>query len=190
MISPMFNWARFPVAYFVLRMNEVWEVENEDEGVVAATFLKLWPNLKKHLLSLPKGTIQDVTVESPSGEEDLDIDFCNQMWSMDMYLANAKHYQEAMEYCKDMLELFIWDNEDTSHWTGCYGGYLWRIDPARAEAYFKEHLKERNDAIMGYYSYELLSEERWDDAAAALSGYEDSTDETIIERLKWLKNRG
>jgi hypothetical protein len=92
----MFNWARFPVAYFVLRMNEVWEVENEDEGVVAATFLKLWPNLKKHLLSLPKGTIQDVTVESPSGEEDLDIDFCNQMWSMDMYLANAKHYQKAM----------------------------------------------------------------------------------------------
>jgi hypothetical protein len=42
---------------------------------------------------------------------------------------------------------------------------------------------------MGYYSYELLSEERWDDAAAALSGYEDSTDETIIERLAWLKNK-
>lgn len=189
MINPMFNWARFPVAYFVLRMNEVWEIEDEDEEAVADTFLKLWPNLKKHLSSLPKGSIHDVTVESPTGEEDLDIDFSNQIWSIDMYLMNTKHYQQAVAFCQDMLDLFIWDDEDKSHWIGCYGGYLWRINSAKAEAYFKEHLKERNDAIMGYYSYELLSEERWDDAAAALRGYEDSTDETIIERLAWLKNR-
>lgn len=189
MINPMFNWARFPVAYFVLSMNEVWEAENENEESVAVTFLKLWPNLKKHLLSLPKGRIDAVTVVSPTGEEDLDIDFCNQLWSIDMYLLNTKRFQEAQSFCQDMLDLFDWNADDRAHWIGSIGGCMWHTDPKKAEHYFKEHLKERNDAIMGYYSFELLMDERWDDAAAALRGYEDSTDETIQDRFEWLKRR-
>ena len=34
-----------------------------------------------------------------------------------------------------------------------HGGYLWRIDFASVEAYFKEHLKERYDVMMGYYDW-------------------------------------
>ena len=38
-----------PLAYFITRMLQVWEVPNEDEEAVATTFLDLWPKARKAL---------------------------------------------------------------------------------------------------------------------------------------------
>ena len=193
MINPLINLSSFPLAYFVLRMNEVWEVPDEDEEVVATTFLSLWPNVKTHLKSLPKGSLDDIMVEMPnasqSDQDMLDSSFYNQLWSMDMYLMNTKRFEEAYAFCQDMLDLFSWDVEDESHWIGVAGDCLWRLDPARGEVYFKEHLSGYNETIMGYYSFNLLSEKRWDEAKEALKGYKKSKDDIIQDRLRWLKQR-
>ena len=67
----------------------------------------------------------------------------------------------------------------------------WRINPEDGEAYYKQQLEKygRNEKLIGYYTYELLLTSRWDDAAKALEGFEDSTDQTIQENFQWLKER-
>ena len=147
--------------------------------------------LEKQNKKSGKVSLSDFSIEytDPDISSDLSIDFFNLLNTIDMFLLNTSRYAELVDFCHDMLELFDNDDEYISIWTGLMGEGLWEQDPGIGENFFKEHLVERNDIIMGYYSLRLLDEKRWEDAEQALKGYEDSDDETIQDRFEWLKGR-
>ncbi len=190
------EWAvkKSPPAYLVILLNGKLDDINSEE-YVAKIFCSQWKNVKKHVekqnTKTGKKPLDEFQIEHKDTDvaEELSTEFINILYGIDMALYNTRHYAELVDYCKDMLELFENSNEDSSSWLGLMGQAMWELNPTEAEAFFKEHLLERDDTIMGYYSYRLLNAERWDDATEALKGYEDSEDETIQERLQWLKNR-
>lgn len=194
---PIKEWAaqKCPPANLVLILEGKWDTPDEDEEYISKVFCNLWPKIKKYIekqnKKVGKVSLFDFVLDYPDPDvaAELSTEFLNLMMSVDMYLENTHRYKELIGFCNDLRELFDNSEEEESRITGIIGGALWAQDPAEGEAYFKEHLTEKNDVIMAYYSFCLLTDERWDDAAEALKGYEDSEDEMIIERFKWLKER-
>ena len=194
---PIKEWAakKCPPAYLVLLLDGEWDMPSGDEERVAKVFCSQWKNVKKYIEKQNKKSgkvsLSDFSIEytDPDISSDLSIDFFNLLNTIDMFLLNTSRYAELVDFCRDMLELFDNDDEYISIWTGLMGEGLWEQDPGIGENFFKEHLVERNDRIMGYYSLHLLDEKRWEDAEQALKGYEDSDDETIQDRFEWLKGR-
>ena len=66
------------------------------------------------------------------------------------------------------------------------GVAIWKLDPAEGERFFKERLNERNDVLMFGYAACLMDEGRWDDMEECLKGYEDTTDETLLDCFMFL----
>jgi hypothetical protein len=196
--SSVKEWAakKCPPAYLVLLFDgRCDDLPLEEEEYLAKIFCSQWKNVKKYIEKQNKkngkASLDDFVIDYPDKEiaEELSVEFFNIMNVVDMYLWNTNRYSEYVDFCQDMLELFENDSEYKSELTGRIGSGLWAQSPADGEKYFKEHLTERNDIIMGHYSFYLLSDERWDDAAEAMKGYEDTEDDTLIERFEWLKNR-
>ena len=193
------EWVKLnsPPAYLMLSLPANWEIAagGMDEERVAEIFCRHWNQVKSFLAmqNMREGmkSLDDYQVPFLNADmvDDLSMDFFNLLQSVDGYLTNTGRFQEMVDFCQDMLDLFLWDEYDTSRWVGLKGDGLWRMDSAKGEAYFKEHLVGYNETIMGYYSFNLLREERWADAAEALKDYKRSKDTIIRERFLWLKKR-
>ena len=193
------EWAakKCPPAYLVILFEGRCDnLSLEEEEKAAKIFCSQWKNVKKYIEKQNKKNgkvaLEDFYIDYPEETvaEELSMEFYNIMIVVDMYLQNTRRYAEFVEFNRDMLELFENSPDDESNYLGNIGSGLWSQNPEEGEAFFKEHLSERNDIIMGYYTLYLLEEERWDDAEQALKGYEDTEDDTLIERFEWLKNRG
>jgi len=191
------EWAvkESPPAYLVLLLNGKLGRNDENDEYISRIFCNHWQKAKNFIekANAEKGkhSLDDFVIEYPDEEvsDALTIGFINLLNNIDINLLNAKRYKELVDFCKDMLELFENDEDTKSEWIGRMGDGLWEQDPVAGEKHFRDHLTQRNDIIMGYYSFQLLNAKRWNDAAEALKGYEDSEDEAIQERFEWLNER-
>jgi len=175
-----------PLAHFVTRMLVVWEVPNEDQEAVAATFLELWPSARDELKAMDVHTLDDVVVKDSEG--DLSIDFFNIVQTMDMYLNNTKRYKEVIAYCDDLLEIFPKD-ESISRFRGVKGEAI-HDDGQKEEAYryFEELMQSSGDEeIVASYTWILLMDKNYVKAREVLRGFEESESGLIQDRFDWLK---
>ena len=199
-----------PPAALMLDLSGVFESFDEDENQVATIFLNYWPKVRDFIRKENKNrkrkcTLDEYKVNWPPRKlfpkkhveqmadwgEQISIDFYNLIQSINEYLNNTRHYQEMIDCSNDFLELFDWSEEEQSRFIGDIGSAMWRMNPEEGEAYFKKQLEESgyNETLTSFYTFELLSEKRWDDAANALKGYENSKDSMIQDRFRWLKER-
>ena len=199
-----------PAAAMMLDLSDVFETFDEDENQVATIFLNHWPKVRDFIRKENKNrkrkcTLDEYKVNWPPrklfpkkiGEqmadfgEQIQIDFFNLIQSINDYLNNTRHYQEVIDCSNDFLELFDWSEDEGFRFIGDIGSAMWRMNPEEGEAYFKKQLEAsgHNESLTGFYTFELLAEKRWDDAAKALEGYEDSDDPMIQDRFRWLKER-
>ena len=191
-----YEWAKknSPPAFMMMKMNMVWEVPDEDEEKVARYFLKYWDDVKVYIKEQneregikPLGNYRVFFEPSEKIAKELTFDFFNLIWAVDDYLYNTRHYEDLVSYYRDILELFAWDQYEHDQWLSHMGEVIWQLDPTEGERFFKERLTERNDVIMFGYTMCLMSEDRWDEVAEALKGYEDTTDETLLDRFESLE---
>ena len=175
-----------PLAYFVTRMLRVWEVPNEDEEAVASTFLELWPKAKEELKAMDVHKLDEVVVGDDEG--DLSIELFNIIQTMDMYLSNTRRYAELISYCDDILDLFP-DDESLTRLHGIKGEAI-HDDGRRDEAYqyFEELLaSDKDEEVVASYTWILMADKEYVKAREVLRGFENSTDDLIQERIKWLR---
>ena len=175
-----------PLAYFVLCMLQVWEVPNENEEIVASTFVEMWPAVRDELKSMGVHTLEKVVVDSFDG--DLSVDFFNIIQTMDMYLHNTGRDRELISYCDDLLEIFPEDSNIT-RFRGIKGEAI-HDDGRKDEAYrYFDDLMEiyRDEETVGAYTMILLLDKEYAKAREVLRGFEDSKDDLIRERFDWLK---
>lgn len=176
-----------PLAYFITRMLQVWEVPNEDEEAVATTFLDLWPKARKALKAMDVHRLDEVEVKDDEG--DLSIELFNIIQTMDMYLHNTKRFAELVAYCDDILEIFTED--DFSIQFQCIKGQAIHDNGQKDAAYqFFDVLldNEKPEYIADAYSLILLEDKEYAKAREVLRGFEDSREPMTKERFKWLRN--
>ena len=190
-----YEWAKknSPPAFMMMNMNMVWEIPNEDEEKVARSFLKYWDGVKAFIKAQNERegikSLSDYHVPfEPSKKiaDGLTTDFFNLIWSIDTYLSNTRLYRELISYYQDLLDLFTWSQYEHDQWLSHMGVAIWKLDPAEGERFFKERLNERNDVLMFGYAACLMGENRWDEMEERLKGYEDTTDETLLDRFMFL----
>lgn len=190
------EWAvkKSPPAYLVILLDGKWDDSSLNDSYAANLFLAQWKNVRKFIekqnAKSGRKYLEDFTIDHKNADiaEEMSTEFINLLYSVDMLLFNTRHYAELIDFCKDMLKLFENSDTEKSSWIGIIGEAMWELNPSEAEEFFKKHLQQKNDIIMGYYSFRLLNAQRIEEAANALKGYEDSEDETIQERLLWLKS--
>ena len=199
-----------PPAAMMLDLLYVLNSFDEDDNEVATIFLNHWPKVRDFIRKENKNrkrkcTLDEYKVNWPPRTmfpkkhveeiaylgEQIQIGFYNIIQSICDYLSNTKHYQEVIDCSNDFLELFDLSEEDHFQFIGEIGSAMWSMNPEKGEDYFKEQLEKSgyNETLTGYYTLELMSAKRWDDAAKALKGYEDSKDLLIQDRFRWLKER-
>ncbi len=183
-----------PVINLMLALDYEWSMYSRQEEV-AGIFLERWPAVKAFLLqqSGENGKVSlhrlSCSLDSRLVELGCIHSLSDVLYEVDSCLRNTKHYRQMMDYCRDMLEIFAWEPDQESRWIGLIGDGMWAENPAEGEAYFREHLKTRNDTIMGYYSLNLLSDNRLEDALRLLEEYSGSRNDIIQERLMWIRKR-
>lgn len=205
-------WAKkhSPAAEMMLSLSDAFEVIEEDASQAVTVFLDHWPKIRDSIAKENKKrngkcTLYEYKIKWPPKklfpkkyekqladmEELVQIDFFNLIQSINDYMNNTEHYQEIIDCSNDFLELFDWSEDERSRFIGDIGSAMCRIDPEEGEAYFRKQLEGsgHNEVLTGYYTFELLAAKRWEDAAKALEGYEDSDDIIIRERFRWLKER-
>ncbi len=192
-----------PIAYFVDRMRIVWEVPDEDEDLIARTFLRLWPATKLAIRSqfnkegVLKKSLDDFYVPAAENmdQAELDMDFYNLLVGMDLYLYNTGRYQEEISYVQDLLVLFDWPDSDPA------------VDSLRVsigdayeamglfderDRYFAALLSSgQNEYIAGSYALCHLNHMDLEKAEEILQPYKNSEDELIkscFEMLEQFKN--
>lgn len=189
-----------PIAYFVNRMRIVWEVPDEDEELVARTFLRLWPSVKTAIREqynkegILKKSLDDFSVPAAENmdQDELDMDFFNMMVSMDCYLHNTGRHQETISYIQDLLVLFDWSDDDMT-------GDSLRSSIGEAydamglyderDRYFDSLLAdEKNEVIASNYALCLLMHKEIKKAEQVLEPYKDSDDELIQDRFEMLRS--
>lgn len=205
------EWAKknSPPADFILSLPEEYDFSEEEAVPVIK---ELWPKVRDFIseqnkISGTKTEILDFKMPWPEYEQFLDTfdgkaeydyvkgsmecSFTNFVQDVPMILYNEGLYQESIDFNYDLLDLFAWDDCHRDQILGDIGSSIWEIDPVKGEDFFKQKLAEvgHSEPLAAEYTFELMNEERWEDAAEVLKGYENSTDPTVVDRFRWLKER-
>lgn len=109
-----------PIVDFLSEIEEVWSEFDEDEQRIVEVFLSHWKGLKKAILEqyriedIKKKAITDLYIfsEDEHGERGMQMDFANTLIGMNMHLANTNRKAERIAFLKDLLDLFVWSEED------------------------------------------------------------------------------
>lgn len=185
-----------PIAYM---MYEILWYADDDHSKIVKILSKHWKSVCEQIRSQTKVNLNEYIIVVPDDIISLDINltatytasFRHLINSLSTHFSKIGRLEEVIPYLKDIADLFIWDKDVESTLHGMIGNAMWRIgDKDGAEEYFKNKLFERDEIIMEHYSYCLLSDKRWDDAEKVLKGYENTENEVLKTRFKWLESRG
>lgn len=121
-------------------------MENDDESA-ADMFSTWWPKIKDYVIDnfyresktgLVKPALEDISLRS-----EYELDFDMELPEMLMVYSNAKRYEEAYEYGRQLLELFSWDRTDADTIKTDMGEVLANAGRlAESDAWFEQCLRE------------------------------------------------
>lgn len=148
--------------------NGIWVAVSEDDNEKAASlFLAGWPVMKEYVIhnlyrDTPSGVVKpDITDISVMTEYELDLDYL--LPEMGMILCSAHRYQEAIDYCREVLELFQWESGDADSYKDDIGQALAGMGKNdESDAWYQAWLKEEPDNGSCISGYALCHQDRGD----------------------------
>lgn len=192
------KWSRknSPVAYFVLSMNGKWGTPSDNALNIVAALARLWPGTRASLstaaaMNYPDGgrlRPETMTINYPSERirERIRSDFFELLFKAAKYMDEAEDYAFMESFARDMLALFVWDDNARGIWTGTL---LYALDKEGRydEAYGAYRaLDNPGEQTAALYALSVLERCDTERAAAVLEPFRDSADETIRERIRLL----
>ena len=198
-----------PPADFILSLPEEYDGMEEEAVPIIKEH---WPKVRDFIseqnkISGTKTSIFDYKMPWPEYEQfrdtfdgrseynyikdSMECEFANFVQDIPMIFSNAGLHQESIDFSYELLDLFAWDDSQRDQILGDIGSSMWAIDPVKGEDFFKHKLTEagHSEPLAASYTFELMIRERWEDAAEVLKDYKNSTDPTMIDRFRWLKER-
>jgi len=185
-----------PVAFFVLSMNGKWGVPGENPMNIVSAFKRLWPELRTYLKTAATMNYADggrlrtneLEINFPQNQFKTQInnDFFLLLKDMSKYLDEAEDYETMETYCRDMLSLFVWSEENRDIWKG---SIVYSMDKQERyeEAYqFYNSLPEKGVLVASMYALSVLARCDVERAEEILDPYRDSTDPAISDRIQLL----
>ena len=185
-----------PVAFFVLSMNGKWGVPGENPMNIVSAFKRLWPELRTYLKTAATMNYADggrlrtneLEINFPQNQFKTQInnDFFLLLKDMSKYLDEAEDYEPMEAYCRDMLSLFVWSEENRDIWKG---SIVYSMDKQERyeEAYqFYNSLPEKGVLVASMYALSVLARCDVERAEEILDPYRDSTDPAISDRIQLL----
>jgi tetratricopeptide (TPR) repeat protein len=93
---------------------EIWDaISDDDEEGAAVAFLAIWPAMKEYVIhNLYRDTTTEIEkpdISDISEMTEYNMDFDSLLPEMGMILCNTHRYQQAIDFCKEVLELFSWE---------------------------------------------------------------------------------
>ena len=176
-----------PLMFFVLSMDGLWDTDYEDPENISVHFLKFWPAAKAEIIRLGFKTPDDFEIDYIDEDlaADMAVDLFNLINAMPYYFEEARRFAECEEYCREMLTIFDFNDDDIQDVWGHIGYDLDRQDRIEErDALFAEH--EMTAVMAAYYSMCFLERGDADRAEEILAPFKDSEDDLIEARLAWL----
>ncbi len=178
-----------PLMYFVLSMDGLWDTDYEDPENISVHFLKYWPAVKNEIIRLGFKTPDDIRIDYFADEDlsvDMAVDLFNLLNTMPYYFEEARRFAECEAYCREMLTIFDFNDDDIQDVWGHIGYDLDRQGRTEErDALFAKH--EMTAVMAAYYSMCFLERRDADRAEEILAPFKDSDNNLIEARLAWLE---
>lgn len=138
---------------------EIWDaISSDDEEVAAVAFLVIWPVMKEYVVhNLYRDTatgIEKPDISDISEMTEYNLDFDSLLPEMGMILCNTHRYQQAIDFCKEVLELFNWERTNADSFKDDIGQALADMGKtAESDAWYQKWLGDEPDngsCINGY----------------------------------------
>ena len=197
-LNEALKWSKknSPIAYFVLSMNGKWGVPGENPENIVAAFKRLWPETRAYLKTVSIMNFQsggkidaaklDINYPQNRVKPQIRNDFLLLLKNMSKYMDEAEDYEAMESYCRDMLDLFVWSEENRNIWNG---SVAYAIDKQERyeEAYrFYTSISEKGPLTASMYALSLLERVDLNKAVEVLEPYRGSTDKAISDRIMLL----
>ena len=163
---------------------------------IVSAFKRLWPELRTYLKTAATMNYADggrlrtneLEINFPQNQFKTQInnDFFLLLKDMSKYLDEAEDYETMETYCRDMLSLFVWSEENRDIWKG---SIVYSMDKQERyeEAYqFYNSLPEKGVLVASMYALSVLARCDVERAEEILDPYRDSTDPAISDRIQLL----
>lgn len=130
---------------------KIWDalVDERDEEA-SALFLAIWPVMKEYVIhnlyrDTPSG-VEKPDMLDVSSTTDYEMDFDDLLPEMGAVLRNAGRYEEAIQFSRDVLELFAWEVTNADHYKDEIGHALADMGKIEeSDAWYKEWLEAEPD---------------------------------------------
>lgn len=138
---------------------KIWDaISDDDEEEAAVLFLEIWPTLKEYVVhNLYRDThsgVEKPDIADISKATEYEMDFESLILEMGMILHNTHRYQQAIEFAKEVLELFSWERTEPDSFKDDIGQALADMGKMEeSDAWYEKWLKEEPDngnCVNGY----------------------------------------
>jgi tetratricopeptide (TPR) repeat protein len=171
-------------------MVEIWDaISDDDEEEAAIAFLAIWPVMKEYVVynlyrdastGIEKPDISDI-----SEMTEYNMDFDSLLPEMGMILCNTHRYQQAIDFCKEVLELFSWERTNAYSFKDDIGQALADMGKTdESDAWYQTWLEAEPDngnCINGYaFCHQIRG-----DIEGAIKIVESHLPESVIADIKY-----
>jgi uncharacterized protein YchJ len=138
---------------------EIWDaISDDDEEEAAVAFLAIWYAMKEYVVhNLYRDTttgIEKPDISDISEMTEYNMDFDSLLPEMGMILCNTHRYQQAIDFCKEVLELFSWERSKADSFKDDIGQALTDMGKTdESDAWYQKWLEAEPDngnCINGY----------------------------------------
>ena len=187
---------RSPIAFLVFSMNGKWGTGHDNDENIISNFLKHWKQTKGAIVIQGRKRLEDLSVFVPSTlkESSVKNELTTLLMTMPSRLKRAKRYEELKDFCRDMSNLFIWDQKMQDTWQG----YILTALDGQGKYEECDQLYEkasRSEELASMYAECLLKRLAVDRASEVLEPYIASENpdiikqRTILSRVRTARNR-
>ncbi len=94
-------------------MNGKWGTGHDNDEKIISNFLKLWKQTKGAIVIQGRKRLEDLSVFVPSSlkESSVQNELTTLLMTMPSRLIRAERYEELQDFCRDMSNLFLWDQK-------------------------------------------------------------------------------
>ena len=185
-----------PVAYLVLSMNGKWGTPKDNALNIVAAFNRLWPETKAYLKTVAtmsykgggKIISSEFEINYPQNriKDEIHNDFFLLIKEMSKYMDEAEDYEAMAAYCRDMLDLFVWNSSNRDIWNGSIAYALDKLERFDEACQFYNGLIEKGELVASMYALSVLERCDVNKASEILEPYRGSDDKVITDRIMLL----
>lgn len=197
-LNEAIKWSKknSPIAYLVLSMNGKWGVPGENPVNIVAAFKRLWPETRSYLKTMATmnysagGKIDaaklDINYPLNRVKPQIRNDFLLMLKNMSKYMDEAEDYEAMESYCRDMIDIFVWVDDNRDIWNGSIAYALDKQGRYEDAYQFYTSIREKGPLVASMYALSLLERIELERAEEVLEPYRRNTDKVVSDRIMLL----